>query len=312
MNKGTHLQLCAVNSLKDFLKFERLKDEEAEAELERLRAQQMKVLKMFMNENIRTMNAVMRMLKQHKEDCEQEDILRAEKQRGICKRILSGTVRLMAAGFNTLKDYANKDFKIKQRTIMRMLDVNYRNMAGAWRVFMHFWNMCQMADKETDNLKRNVVYRMMDKAHNLCAAAFKRLVKYNDQLKQYQRGIALRMIDQNYRLMGQAFNVLQAHCQQIYNMQKSFAMKMLDSQKRLMGQAMRSLREFNTLYGDWQGKPFIVKTYRETEEKDGRNRNENDEHRFQTYGRLSYVPESIEQLHERKGRERLQHETRFH
>merc|ERR1711935_162793 len=137
------------------------------------------------------------------------------------KRILSSTTRLMAAALNTLIDYSCKDGKIKNRTIRRIMDVNYRNMAGAWRIFIHWYNICMENKARVDRLKKNVVYRMTDKAHNMCAAVFNKLQKYSDTMGEKKKAIALRIMDANMRLLGMGFNKLVVSANAIHNMQRS-------------------------------------------------------------------------------------------
>lgn len=97
---------------------------------------------------------------------------------------------------------------------MRIMDVNYRNMAGGWRMIMHFNNMMVAEEQRLNNLRQNIVYRMTDKAHNLCASAFAILNKWNDQKKIKEKAMIMRMVDSNFRLLGMAYNKLVAASQQ--------------------------------------------------------------------------------------------------
>jgi hypothetical protein len=106
------------------------------------------------------------------------------------------------------------------------MDVNYRNMAGAWRIMMHWYNICMENKEKTDRLKKNVVFRMTDAASNLVAAAFVKLHKYSDHMAEKKRGCLLRMIDVNIRLLGMGFNKLVVSANAIHNMQRSFALRL--------------------------------------------------------------------------------------
>lgn len=256
---GYNMQVMGINALVEFLKSERAADDEALAEAERLQKEKDRILKMFMSETVRTCGQVLRQLKIHKAELEERENKLIGRQRGIMKRILSSTTRLMAAALNTLIDYSDKDGKIKNRTIRRIMDVNYRNMAGAWRIFIHWYNICMENKARIDRLKKNVAYRMTDKAHNMVAAAFRKLHKNSEFLAEKKKAIALRIMDVNIRLLGMGYNKLVVSGKAIYNMQRSFAMRLLNSQVSLMGQGMRSLREFNWLCEEDDNKIFAKK-----------------------------------------------------
>ena len=87
-------------------------------------------------------------------------------------------------------------------------------MAGGWRMLMHYNNMVLAEEKRLMGKKQNIIYRMTDKAHNLCASAFKIMVKWNDQKKQREKAMIMRMVDSNFRLLGAAFNKLKAASEQ--------------------------------------------------------------------------------------------------
>lgn len=97
---------------------------------------------------------------------------------------------------------------------MRIMDVNYRNMAGGYRMIMHFNNMMVAEEERLNNLRRNIVFRMTDKANNLCASAFAIMQKWNENKKVKEKAMIMRMIDSNFRLLGMAYNKLVAASQQ--------------------------------------------------------------------------------------------------
>lgn len=245
-----NLSLCAIQSLKEFLKEQRGLDEWAEAEAKRLEEDKKKAIKLMMNKNLRLMFAGFNQLWDHTTASKDAEQKLAARQRGIAKRIFSSQTRLMAQAMNSLKDFSNKDDKVKKRTIMRIMDVNYRNMAGGWRMLMHFNEMMINEEQKLENYKKNVIYRMTDKAHNLCASAMKLLIKWNDKKKTLQKSMILRMVDSNFRLQGMAMNQLQAFANQTKNMQISFAKRLLNSSLNLMAAGFRTLKENSRMLAD--------------------------------------------------------------
>jgi len=211
---GLNLSLSAIQTLKEFLKDARAQDEWEEAEAKRLEAEKERVLKLIMNSNLRLMFAGYNQLYDYLKVSRDNEQKLMARQRGIAKRIFSSQTRLMAQAMNSLKDFANKDDKTKKRTLMRIMDVNYRNMAGGYRMIMHFNNMMVAEEERLNNLRRNIVFRMTDKANNLCASAFAIMQKWNENKKVKEKAMIMRMIDSNFRLLGMAYNKLVAASQQ--------------------------------------------------------------------------------------------------
>lgn len=247
---GLNLSLSAIQTLKEFLKDARAQDEWEEAELKRLEAEKERVLKLIMNSNLRLMFAGYNQLYDYLKVSRDNEQKLMARQRGIAKRIFSSQTRLMAQAMNSLKDFANKDDKTKKRTLMRIMDVNYRNMAGGWRMIMHFNNMMVAEEERLNNLRRNIVFRMTDKANNLCASAFAIMQKWNENKKVKEKAMIMRMIDSNFRLLGMAYNKLVAASQQTQNMMKSFANRLLNANLNVMAQGFRNLKENSWIAAD--------------------------------------------------------------
>merc|ERR1711977_460212 len=94
---GFNLQVMGVNAVKEFLEFEREREE-----FERQQKEKDRILRRIMNGNLRVMGAGFRQAFQWMEHDRAAEIALMAKQRGIMRRIVDGNVRLMSAGWNKL------------------------------------------------------------------------------------------------------------------------------------------------------------------------------------------------------------------
>merc|ERR1712167_167692 len=102
MNSGINLETMALNKFVDFLKFSREEERLAAEEAERQRKERERILRRVCDVNVRMQGQIYRQLYQHMEkEVEAERVLFA-KQRGIMRRMVASTPRLMGAGYNKL------------------------------------------------------------------------------------------------------------------------------------------------------------------------------------------------------------------
>merc|ERR1711937_1126730 len=92
----------AVNSIREFLKDARIREDEAAAEYERQQKEKDRILRRIMDVNARFMGMGFRQAWQWTLAEREREIALANKQRGIMRRIVDSNARLMSAGYNKL------------------------------------------------------------------------------------------------------------------------------------------------------------------------------------------------------------------
>merc|ERR1712193_532344 len=101
-NQGFNLQSMAVNSLMEFLKSERQREEAERLEYERQQKEKDRILRRIMDSNVRFMGMGFRQAAQWTQAEIERERLLMQRQRGIMNRIVNSNVRLMSAGYNKL------------------------------------------------------------------------------------------------------------------------------------------------------------------------------------------------------------------
>merc|ERR1712196_32926 len=101
-NQGHNMQCMAVNSLLEFLKSEREREERERLEFERQQKEKDRILRRIMDGNVRMMGTGFRQAFQWMEKARDEERRLMQRQRGIMRRIVDSNTRLMSAGYNKL------------------------------------------------------------------------------------------------------------------------------------------------------------------------------------------------------------------
>merc|ERR1712178_264474 len=91
-----------VNSIREFLEFDRRREELERLERERQQKEKDRILRRIMDANLRFLGIAFRQAEQYTQWAAEAERMLMYKQRGIMRRIVDGNVRLMGAGWNKL------------------------------------------------------------------------------------------------------------------------------------------------------------------------------------------------------------------
>merc|ERR1712151_468323 len=101
-NQGYNLQVMAINAVREFLEFDRHREELERLERERQQKEKDRILRRIMDSNLRFLGIAFRQAEQYTQWAAEAERMLMYKQRGIMRRIVDGNVRLMGAGWNKL------------------------------------------------------------------------------------------------------------------------------------------------------------------------------------------------------------------
>merc|ERR1712048_378785 len=101
-NQGHNMQCMAVNSLLEFLKSEREREERERLEFERQQKEKDRILRRIMDSNLRFAGTAFRQAEQFAIAAREAEIALMRRQRGIMRRIVDSNTRLMGMGYNKL------------------------------------------------------------------------------------------------------------------------------------------------------------------------------------------------------------------
>merc|ERR1712072_1628008 len=101
-NQGYNLQVMGVNCIREFLEFDRHREELERLERERQQKEKDRILRRIMDSNLRFLGIGFRQSLQYTVADREAEVRLMAKQRGIMRRIVDSNVRLMSAGWNKL------------------------------------------------------------------------------------------------------------------------------------------------------------------------------------------------------------------
>merc|ERR1712087_326499 len=101
-NQGYNLQVMAINAVREFLEFDRHREELERLERERQQKEKDRILRRIMDTNVRFMGMGFRQSLQYSVWAAEQERLLMYKQRGIMRRMVDSNTRLMGAGYNKL------------------------------------------------------------------------------------------------------------------------------------------------------------------------------------------------------------------
>merc|ERR1711937_1090715 len=278
-NQGYNLQVMAVNALKEYLTSERDREERERLEFERQQKEKDRILRRFMNGNVRMMGMGFRQAFQWMEKDRADEIALVAKQRGIMRRIVDGNVRLMSAGWNKLLEEwkaRNGMLKDKLKFVIKALtdkDAQYKLMAyNAMKQRMLMLNGVGMGDAGMKKVQ--LIKRLTNQGYNIQVMAVNAVREYltserdreererelyERQQKEKDR-ILKRIMNQNVRFMGMGFRqamqwTVAAREAEIQRMsrQRGIMNRMVDSNARLMSAG------YNKLIEEWKAKQGALK-----------------------------------------------------
>merc|ERR1712170_77078 len=112
-NQGYNLQVMAINAVREFLEFDRHREELERLERERQQKEKDRILRRIMDSNLRFLGIAFRQAEQYTQWAAEAERMLMYKQRGIMRRIVDGNTRLMSAGYNKLLE----SWKATQNTL---------------------------------------------------------------------------------------------------------------------------------------------------------------------------------------------------
>merc|ERR1711937_318590 len=223
-NQGYNLQVMAVNALKEYLTSERDREERERLEFERQQKEKDRILRRFMNGNVRFMGMGFRQAFQWMEKDREAEIALMAKQRGIMRRIIDSNVRLMSAGWNKLLEEwkaRNGMLRDKLKFVIKALtdkDANFILMA-----YNQIKQRCLMLNGvgmgDAGMKKVQLIKRLTNQGYNLQVMAVNAVreyltserareeaarAEYERQQKERDR-ILRRIMNGNLRMMGTGF-----------------------------------------------------------------------------------------------------------
>ena len=120
-NQSHNLQVMAINSLKEFLEYERNQDNLKKLDYEWQQKEKDRILRKIMDSNLRLAGIVYRQAYQYMESEREKEIIILFKQRGIMRRMLDSNMRLMSAGYNKLMEEAKERKKYMQNKLRNII-----------------------------------------------------------------------------------------------------------------------------------------------------------------------------------------------
>merc|ERR1711998_330877 len=182
-NQGHNLQCMAVNSLIEYLKSEREREERERLEYERQQKEKDRILRRIMDQNLRFAGMAFRQGYQHMESEREKERMLMYKQRGIMRRIVDSNTRLMSAGWNKLLEEwkaRNGMLKDKLKFVIKALtdkDASYMLMAyNAMKQRMLMLNGVGMGDAGMKKVQ--LIKRLTNQGYNLQVMAVNAVREY--------------------------------------------------------------------------------------------------------------------------------------
>jgi len=115
-NQAFNLQVMSINSLKDFLNNDRIKDDKDRLEIERQVKEKDRILKRLINSNVRIMGIGYKQAFRYMKYSREEEIKLVGKQKGIMKRIVDKNSRMVSASFNKIMEsYKKRQNLLKEK-----------------------------------------------------------------------------------------------------------------------------------------------------------------------------------------------------
>merc|ERR1711990_1349314 len=273
-NQGYNLQVMGVNCIREFLEFDRHREELERLERERQQKEKDRILRRIMDTNVRFMGMGFRQSLQYSVWAAEQERLLMYKQRGIMRRMVDSNTRLMGAGYNKLIESwkaMQNALKDKLKFVIKTLtdkDAAFTLMAyNQMKRRMNMLNGVGLGDAE--KAKTQLIKRLTNQGYNLqvmgvnCIREYltserdreeRERLEFERQQKEKDR-ILRRIMDQNVRFMGMGFRqslqwTVAAREAEIALMrrQRGIMRRIVDSNVRLMSAG------WNKLIESWKAK----------------------------------------------------------
>merc|ERR1711939_876147 len=278
-NQGYNLQCMAVNSLLEYLKSEREREERERLEYERQQKEKDRILRRIMDQNLRFAGMAFRQGYQHMESEREKERMLMYKQRGIMRRMVDSNTRLMGAGYNKLLEEwkaRNNNLKDKLKFVIKTLtdkDAAFTMMAYngmKQRALM----LSGVGLGDAGMKKVQLIKRLTNQGHNLQVMGVNAIREYltserdreEREREEYERQqrekdrILRRIMNGNLRMMGTGFRqALQwtVHAREaeiaLIAKQRGIMRRIVDSNVRLMSAG------WNKLLEEWKARNGMLK-----------------------------------------------------
>merc|ERR1712183_780085 len=278
-NTGYNLQVMGINAVREFLEFDRHREELERLERERQQKEKDRILRRIMDTNVRFMGMGFRQSLQYSVWAAEQERLLMYKQRGIMRRMVDSNTRLMGAGYNKLIESwkaMQNALKDKLKFVIKTLtdkDAAFTLMAyNQMKQRMNMLNGVGLGDAE--KAKSQLIKRLTNQGYNLqvmgvnCIREYltserdreeREREEYERQQKEKDR-ILRRIMNQNVRFMGMGFRqalqwTVAAREAEIALMakQRGIMRRIVDSNVRLMSAG------WNKLLESWKARNGMLK-----------------------------------------------------
>merc|ERR1712183_1164012 len=268
-NTGYNLQVMGVNCIREFLEFDRHREELERLERERQQKEKDRILRRIMDTNVRFMGMGFRQSLQYSVWAAEQERLLMYKQRGIMRRMVDSNTRLMGAGYNKLIESwkaMQNALKDKLKFVIKTLtdkDAAFTLMAyNQMKQRMNMLNGVGLGDAE--KAKSQLIKRLTNQGYNLqvmgvnCIREYltserdreeREREEYERQQKEKDR-ILRRIMNQNVRFIGMGFRqALQWTIADreaeiaLMKKQRGIMRRIIDSNVRLMSAGWNKLLE---------------------------------------------------------------------
>merc|ERR1712087_575828 len=273
-NQGYNLQVMGVNCIREFLEFDRHREELERLERERQQKEKDRILRRIMDTNVRFMGMGFRQSLQYSVWAAEQERLLMYKQRGIMRRMVDSNTRLMGAGYNKLIESwkaMQNALKDKLKFVIKTLtdkDAAFTLMAyNQMKQRMLMLNGVGLGDAEMKKVQ--LIKRLTNQGHNLQVMGVNCIreyltserdreeaarLEYERQQKEKDR-ILRRIMNSNVRFMGMGFRQANQWAlaeiereRALMQRQRGIMRRMVDSNTRLMGAG------YNKLIEEWKAR----------------------------------------------------------
>jgi len=258
-----------INSVKQFLHSERDYEDKLKSEYERIRRAKENVLKLIIDSRLRFKRMAFRQALEFMiSEVEKEQRL-INKQRGVCKRMLDSTVRLMGAGYNKLLESMRSRKALTkhkvQFVIKTLRDKDAAKKLTAYNQMKTRYLMTMGVGMANERqLKIQLIKRLTNKSHNLQVMAvngIREFLNYERELDEQKRleferqqkdldRYCKRIMNTGLRFCGMAFRQAYEFMELdrereilLAKRQRGVIMSMLDKNARLMRAGYNKLIE---------------------------------------------------------------------
>lgn len=187
-NKAFNFQVMAINSQKEYLDYDRIVEERQRLEQEELLKIKQKTCKKIIDVNFRFLDQAFVQLKRFIEYTINKERQATLKKRNICKRQVDSDIRLILAGFNTLKQqWRKQQALLKEKckfVISTLLNQDHSDIFKGYNSFKQRALAIEgIKIGKARNNKQQLIKRLINKGYDLQIMAIRSLKDYLKECK---------------------------------------------------------------------------------------------------------------------------------